>query len=188
MNNNADYVTAGKPKKGGAIFRAPLGTTLPTNALDDLDEAFVNVGYISEDGVTNSNSPESDDIKAWGGDTVLALQTAKPDTFKFGMIESINKETLSTVYGPENVSGDLTEGITVVANSNDMKEYAYVIEMSLKNNVVKRVVIPDAKITNIDDITYQDGGAVAYNITLTAIPDIENNTHYEYLIQGMVSA
>ena len=188
MNNNAEYVTAGKPKKGGAIFRAPLSTPLPTNATDPLDDAFENVGYISEDGVTNSNSPTAEDLKAWGGDTVLSLQTAKPDTFKFGMLETMNKSTLSTVYGDENVSGDLEEGLTIVANSNDMKEYAYVIEMALKNNVVKRIVIPDAKISAIDDITYKDGGAVAYNITLTAIPDIDNNTHYEYLIQGMVSA
>ena len=188
MNNNADYVTAGKPKKGGAIYRAPLGTTLPTNAIDDLDENFVNVGYISEDGLTNSNSPESDDIKAWGGDTVLALQTAKPDTFKFGMLEAMNMNALGTVYGEENVSGSLDDGITIIANSNDMKEYAYVIEMSLKNNVVKRIVIPDAKVTNIEDIVYKDGDAVSYTITLTAVPDIENNTHYEYLVQGLVSA
>jgi len=188
MNNNADFVTAGKPKKGGAIYRAPLGTVLPTDALEELDEAFENVGYISEDGVTNGNSPTAEDLKAWGGDTVLSLQTAKPDTFKFMMIEAVNKVALATVYGDENVSGDLTDGLTVVANSNDMKEYAYVIEMSLKNNVLKRIVIPDAKITAIEDIVYKDGGAVGYNITLTNIPDINNNTHYEYIIQGMVSA
>ena len=33
-------VTTGKPKKGGAIFRAPLGTTLPVDAKSALDPAF----------------------------------------------------------------------------------------------------------------------------------------------------
>ena len=63
--------TVGKPKTGGAVVRAPLGTALPTSATAALDEAFVSMGYISEDGVTNENTRESEEIKDWGGNTVL---------------------------------------------------------------------------------------------------------------------
>ena len=73
----AANVTVGKPKITGAIFRAPLGTTLPTDATTALDEAFKQLGYASEDGVTNSNSPETDQIKAWGGDIVATLSQKK---------------------------------------------------------------------------------------------------------------
>ena len=33
-------VSAGKPKVSGAVFRAPLGTTLPTDATTSLGNAF----------------------------------------------------------------------------------------------------------------------------------------------------
>ena len=50
-------VTAGKPNVGGAIYRAPFGSTLPTSTSATLDAAFKELGYASEDGVVNTNSP-----------------------------------------------------------------------------------------------------------------------------------
>ena len=178
--NTAANVSTGKPKVGGAIFRAPVGTKLPADAKTTLDVAFKGLGYISEDGVTNSNSPSSDNIKAWGGDTVHSYQTEKPDTFQWQMIEAMNTEVLKTVYGDENVTGDMVTGLTVKANSTEQESYAWVIDMILRGSVLKRVVIPQAKVTEVGDITYADGSAIAYNVTTTASPDSDGNTHYEY--------
>lgn len=187
-DNNVAHVTAGKPKVGGAIYRAPLGTTLPTDASTTLDAAYKNLGFVSEDGVTNSNSPESDEIKAWGGDTVLSLQTAKPDTFKYTLIEALNPEVLKYVYGDDNVSGSLQSGLTITANSNDQEANIIVIDMVLNSGTLKRIVIPEGKVSEVGDIVYQDGGAVGYETTLTALPDSYGNTHYEYLLSTGVSS
>ena len=87
---NATNVSVGKPKVSGAVHWAPIGTTLPTSAVEALNASFVELGYVSEDGLTNNNSPESDTVKAWGGDTVLTLQTDRPDTFALTLIEAMN--------------------------------------------------------------------------------------------------
>ena len=107
MANTVSNVTAGKPKISGSIFRAALPATLPTDATTALDAGFKLMGYISEDGVVNSNTPETTDIKAWGGDTVLNIQESKDDTFQFTMLEVLNTDVLKAVYGSANVSGAL---------------------------------------------------------------------------------
>ena len=168
---NAKNVTAAKPKVGGAIWCAPLGTALPKDAKTELDPAFKSLGYISKDGLTNANSPSNENTAAWGGDTVLSLMTERPDTFQCTLIEALNVEVLKTVYGDDNVA----------ASANDLPFYAYVVEMVLKNNVKKRVVIPCGTVTSVGDITYADGTAVGYQTTITAIADTDGKTHYEYM-------
>lgn len=181
MANNAQNVTAGKPKVGGAIYRAPLGSTLPTDASTALDAAFVNLGYVSEDGLVNSNSPTSEKIKAWGGDIVLTTLTEKPDTFQFTLIEALNGDVAKAVYGGSNVTVDSDGNITIHANSTQQPDCAWVIDMVLKDGALKRIVIPDAGIETVGDITYADGSAVGYQTTISAMPNANGDTHIEYI-------
>ena len=179
---NKNYVTTGKPKTSGAVFRAPIGTTLPTTAKATLDQAFIELGHISEDGLTNSNSPSAETIKDWSGQAVLIVSTEKPDTFKLKFIEAANPEVAKGVYGANNVTVDSTTGYSLAVNANPVEHYSYVFDIALSNGGLRRIVVPDGSITELSDIVYKFDEAVGYDVTLEALPDASSNNHYEYTV------
>lgn len=175
-----ENVSYGKPRVGGAIWSAPLGTKLPTNAIDPLDPSFKDLGYVSEDGLTNANTPESEVIKAWGGDSVLVIQSDKTDTFSYKLIEITNVDTLKEVYGPENVSGSLETSISIKANNKALPPHIIIIDMVLQGALMRHV-IPNAKISEIGDVEYVDDDAAGFELTVTAMADDNGDTHLTYI-------
>lgn len=187
--NDSKNVTTAKPKVGGAASYAPVGTKVPADATSVLDAAFKGLGYISEDGVVNSNSFDSDNIKAWGGDIVDASESGKTDTFQFTLIESLLPDVRKAVFNDENVSGDLASGMTTRFNSKEHKHHAWVFDEVLKDDALQRIVIPDGKVTAVGDITHSDGTLLGYQITVLAFPSdaIDGDTHREYTVRATAS-
>lgn len=177
---NVSNVTAGKPSTSGAIYYAPTTATLPDGTTDTLT-GFTELGYASEDGITNTNSPETENIRAWGGDVVLTVQNSKDDTFQLKLIEALNTEVLKAVYGSTNVTGTLSTGVAVDVNADEAVAHAWVIDMVMRDNTAKRIVIPNGAVTEVGDIVYADNEAVGYEITITCMPDTDGNNHYEYM-------
>ena len=191
MSNTATNVSTGKPNVSGAIYRAARtgSLTVPTSASASLSSDYKCLGYISEDGVTNDLSMETDKVKAWGGDTVLVFQTDKGDTFKFKLLETLNEDVLKTIFGASNVTVTAAtttapKSIAINVNSEEQEEAVWVIDMIMRGNNPKRIVIPYGKITEMGEITYKDNEAVGYDVTITGTADSSGNTHYEYMEIG----
>lgn len=178
--NDATNVSFGKPKATGAVFVAPAGTPLPSNATSSLNAAFKGLGYVSEDGLVNSVETDTESVHAWGGDLVLQGQTTFMETFMVNLIET-NADALAVYYGEDNVevSG---ENITITQNSAQLPAVSVVFELVLTGGRIKRIVVPNAQIVDRSgEITYVDGEPIAYPALFQAYPDEDGNSHTEYI-------
>lgn len=178
--NNANLVSFGKPKATGAVYVAPTGTTLPTDATSTLGSAFKNMGYVNEDGLVNSISTDVAQVNAWGGDLVLTGQNTFMETFQVNLIET-NADALKLFYGDANVtvSGN---NITVKQNSQMLPNIVAVFEIVMTGGRIKRIVVPNAQIVDRSgDITYVDGDPIMYPALFQAYPDSAGNSHTEYI-------
>lgn len=178
---DANNVSFGKPNADGAVFVAPKGTALPTDATTALAAAFKNLGFVHEDGLVNGTETDTESAMAWGGTKVLEEQTNFSENFTFSLIET-NVDTLKFYYGDDKVTE--TDGaITVHQSAKALEEVVLVFEIAMTGNRVKRIVVPRAKMADRSgEITYVDGEPIAYPINVSALPNGEaQTTHSEYI-------
>lgn len=191
MGNNAMNASTGKPATAGAIYRAVRTANLeiPTTPSATLSADYKCLGYVSEDGLKNNIEKEFEDIKAWGGDTVYTVESSQDDKFQFTLLEVLNEDVLKAVFVDSNVTVTAAtttapKSIAVNVNSTQTPECVWVIDMIMRGNNPKRIVIPYGKVVTIGEITYKDDEAVGYDVTIAATPDENGNTHYEYMTVG----
>lgn len=178
---NSSNVSFGKGKATGAVYVAPAGTALPTNATASLAAAYKNLGYISEDGLVNSVETDITDIKAWGGDTVLSGQNSFAESFTVNLLET-NAEALALYYGADNVTTETDGSITVKQTAGALPQCVVVFEVVMTGNRIKRIVVPKAQIADRSgEITYTDGDPITYPAKFKAYPDATGVYHTEYI-------
>lgn len=193
MANDTKNVVAGRPLSTGGVLRGPLGTALPTDVTTAPGVAFKALGYVSEDGLTETVERSTDKIRAWGGDTVKVVQTEYGVTYSFTLIEATREDVLKAVYGEGNVTttpatssaGALS---TVVLNSETLEHAAWVFEIK-DGDARIRICVPDGQVTEIGEVTYADGEAVGYEVTVEAFRDEAiNGQAIKYITNGVKSA
>lgn len=177
-SNNTDNVSSAKGVKGGYIFSAPVGTTLPTDIETTLDPEFKVLGFISEDGYVESLETDSEDMVDMNGDLMDSPQTSRVESAQFTLAE-IKAETLKVQYGDDNVT-DADGIITVKHNGDSATTRAYVLELVLKNGRRWRKVVPKGQSSELDDLAIAIGELCARALTVKYLTDEQGNTCYDY--------
>lgn len=150
----------------GHVYVAPAGTALPTD-LSALDSKYVDLGYVTEDGVSFSFGREVEDLNAWQGDKIRTLSTKEPASVSFALMQT-NSTILTVAYGGGTVS-ESTDKKTFTftpPKSGTNTERILVIEFSDGADITYRYVIPRSQIEGNVDYTLTRAGALTYPLTM----------------------
>lgn len=184
MASKTENVLTALPRATGALLRAPKGTALPTSARVDLDEApftaFVDLGYIGEEGFTQSESRDTEKKKALGGKVVKVLQTDYSLTIQFAFLESANADVLKSIWGEENVTVRPDGEIVVRKNSKQSPHAAWIID-TYDGDTLNRGTIADGQIIETDDIVKVHTDTIMYTVTMECFEDANGDNMVEYI-------
>lgn len=172
MAEEVGNVFAAEPSAAGAAFVAPLGTTLPTSVDGALDAAFVGLGYVGEDGITETSERSTDEKKDMGGRIVKVLQTEYNHSFKFVLLESLNADVLKAIYGASNVTvtpADGTHGtqVKVRKTSKKLPHQTWVFDtIDSELSAKYRNCVADGQVTSVGDVTLASKDTIEYEVEL----------------------
>lgn len=188
---DVNEIVAPSPKVTGGVRVAPLGTTLPTDAVTTLDPAFISLGRVSDDGIDKTESRPKSDRFDWGGSLIASLQESFMLTLKFKLLQLVNADVQKAVHGADNVTvtpATTTAGTQIAAaiNSKLLDQGVFVID-AYYMKMTGRLVLPIARPVEVGPLKWVHNDLAAYELTVQAFPDNANNLAYEYWDDGVVT-
>lgn len=170
MALNADNVIVALT---GAALTAPKGTTAPTNTTAAWGVGWVDLGYISEDGITETPNDETNAIPAWqNGDTVREDITGSKTTYQFTVIEC-TRTALELYYPGSLVEGWDADGhgaASMEVRSPRLQRRAFGFDVIDGDRII-RWVVPDGSVSERGELVYKNGDPIGFDLTITAYPD-----------------
>lgn len=164
----------------GGAYSAPYGTTLPTDAVTDLDNAFVELGLISDEGYADSDQRTIKDQTSYTSNDPTPFLQSRTEAFQLTLLET-NEVVLREAYGDANVTVDTDGSIAVTHRTyGAMQHRSYVFD-TITGNRVRRQVIPCGAVTELGEITNSRSEPLGYDLTIRAIPDNNGVTAYTYI-------
>lgn len=156
----------------GALSAGPIGTAAPAGTSDPISPR-IDLGYIGEDGVTETQ-PGSGDvnrIKAWqNGATVRTIRTPSEDlpTWKFVLLET--KLEVIELYYKTTVTQTVTEGSYAIDADATDPGHDFILDV-VDGAELERVHIPRGFVSEVGDKVYANGEPIGYEVTIEGEKD-----------------
>lgn len=172
---------------GGAVFWAPKGTALPTDWEEELVPAFIPVGILSEDGVSEGLSVDTNKIKGWpGGMTVRVTNTTTEKTMQFTMLEN-SPLAAKLYYGASDPVTSGTGARVEIPSAVPTVEGCIVLE-KWDGDVCERRITNLAQVSDRGDLTANNEDASGKEVTLEIVGEIDRiETNAPSFVEALVT-
>jgi hypothetical protein len=154
---------------GPGIWVAPVGTAAPLTASAVPAAPWSTLGYLSEDGVTFSQSTDSEAITPWQSRAaVRTIITKRELNLEFTMLQ-FNEQNVALYFSSEEpASGDSWD--LEVRSDAPAKNYAILVDVKDGDNTV-RYHFPRATLSEAGDMEVTKSGAIGLPVTMAAQDD-----------------
>ncbi len=158
----------------GAVYVAPSGTAAPAYSDDALDNAFVDLGYVSADGITETIDKSTTQIRSWqDGSLVREIVSEGTYSVELTFIET-NEDVVGLYYGSTMTDGELDGDPRATGGRK-----SFVIDV-IDGTTIERTYVPAGEITSVGERTLASGEAIGYQVTITAYADTDSTTFKKF--------
>lgn len=165
MALNDDAVRVGVT---GKVYLAPVGTTLPTDVTTTLNAAFVEVGHISEDALTESLEISTEILRSWQRPVGIRTLTTEVNwTFQFQMMET-SPLNLELFYGGAESTVAGAVATTAIKAWPVGVAKACVIEIE-DGDVITRFALPKVEVGERGEVNHVNTEGTMYDVTLNVM-------------------
>jgi hypothetical protein len=158
----------------GIVYVAPTATTLPTDEATAVDAGFIELGAITEDGVTLSPSRSIEKIRAWqSAKAVRTVITEDELSIQFSLMQ-FNEVTLPLALGGGTITDNLGSYSYTPPAAGTVDERAFIVEW-VDGAITSRLVIPRGMVTEVSEIALTKSGAIELGITVEVLGSSPND-------------
>jgi|TARA_R110000765_G_C18901010_1_gene604065 hypothetical protein len=158
----------------GAVYAAPTTTTAPTTSGSSLDAAFVDLGYVSSDGITETIEKNTAQIRAWQYGALVREVTSE-GTYSVALTFLETNLAVLELYFGSTITGGALDGNPTASGGRK----SFVVDV-VDGPIVERTYIPSGEITSVGERTLASGDAIGYTVTITAYADASNVTFKKF--------
>ena len=158
------------------VYVAPVGTAGPTDVTTALGAAFLPLGLLSEDGMTETREEDVDDKYAWGGILVRTTRSRHKRSFAVTALE--DNAVVRQLLNPSGSSTTTTGTTTRVVKVPGPNVRAFVIQL-VDGDIIKRIHIPRGEVVEVGDRTYSDSEMSMVELTINVLPASDGTLYNE---------
>ena len=175
----------------GGLWIAPLGTVLPTDVDEPLDDLFRNLGYIGPEGVEVKIDSNTKPIEVWGGDEIGSLRDKFALEYSMKLYQVLSPEVNASIFGTANVStqaatADQGNRLKVLINSKLPKRCSLVLDSFYEDKIIRQVA-EIAQLSDLGSMKFVHNEPLMFEPSWKVLKGRDGNHVVQYSDDGVVT-